>query len=352
MVSKCKGNEKQKLVRQLNSGKISRAEALPVLVRAVADEDKKLSIAASKTLEGAFRNSFGDVNRENVDKADAKKLLNLVTTLPKRQASQVAPAAVHAAVLSGQTEELYKVLDAHPNKDLRASAYVYLMRYASLAELPKVKSLVAGEDPRVAASALESLRRMPGQTDEQKKEICDFVSPLVADSRSPVAAKAVSISTTCGGSYVDAALSEADKRLATGKLNAAFVRGFDQLCLDRRGKTFGTEAQCARERRWLETILAKKELANDARQFALLGLGLQFPDEKTAKLAEAHSKSDNKRLKSAAQRVSRSVASKMKRAQTKQSSASKPASKSDAVSKSAGAAKPASRTGSSGASTN
>lgn len=323
VVSKCKSNEKQRLVRQLNAGKVSRAEALPLLVNALGAEDKKLSIAASKTLEGAYRNSFGDVGTDGVDAQVAKNLLEQVGKLPKRQAMQVAPAAVHAAVLSGQTQELYKVLDEHPNKDMRASAYVYLMRYASLDQLPKIKDLVEGEDARVAASALESLRRMPGQTDEQKAQICDFVSPWVSDPRPSVAGKAVSLSSTCGGKYVDVALAEAEKRAAGGDLSAAFVRGFDQLCLDRRGKTYGTGEQCKRERRWLEAVLAKKALGEDVRQFALLGLGLQFPDDKTAALANTYAAADEKRLKSAAQRVARSVASKQKRGQAVGATAAK-----------------------------
>lgn len=312
VISKCENNEKQVVIRDFNTGKMSRTDAFPKLVEALSSSDRKRSIVASKLLESAFRNSFGTTKPEEVNKDSAAKLLGLLRTLPERQVSQVAPAAVHAAMLTGQQADLYKTLDELPNKDARASAYVYLLRYGTLAELPKIQSLVQGDDERVAASAIEALRRMPGQKPEEQKQVCDFVRPLASDARAPVAGKATAQLVACGGEYLDAAIVAAQKLQKDVNLDAAIVRGFDQTCVMHRGQTLGTPEQCKKLRSVLEQFLADSKLNSDARQFALLGLGLQFPDEATAKLAEKYLNSDDKRLRSAAERVSRSVGAKLK----------------------------------------
>lgn len=324
VISKCDNNEKQAAIRDFNTGKLSRVDAFPKLVDALGSSDKKRSITASKLFESAFRNSFGTSKMEQVNKEAATKLLELLGTLPQRQVMQVAPAVVHAAMLTGQQAELYKVLDEHPAKDLRANAYIYLLRYGTLSELPKIQALVGGDDERVAASAVEALRRMPGQSPEDTQRICQFVQPLADDARAPVAGKAMAQLVACGGEYLDAALSAVQKQLKAGSLAAAVVRGFDQTCVSHRGKTQGNPAQCARLRSLLEQTVADAKQVPDARQFALLGLGLQFPDAATLKVAEKYVASEDKRLKSAAERVTRSVSAKLKGAAASGAPGAKP----------------------------
>ncbi len=312
VISKCENNEKQTAIRDFNTGKLSRTDAFPTLVEALGSADKKRSVVASKLFESAFRNSFGTSKPEEVNKEAATKLLALLEKLPERQVTQVAPAAVHAAMLTGQQAQLYKVLDEHPAKDVRASAYVYLLRYGTLAELPKIQSLVAGSDERVAASAIEALRRMAGQTPQDLKRICEFVKPLAQDPRGPVAGKAMAQLVACGGEHLDAALTATQKQQKDGTLNAAVVRGFDQTCVAHRGQAHGSTEQCTRLRSILEQVVADVKLPADTRQFALLGIGLQFPDDATVKLAEKYLSVEDKRIKSAAERVVRSVGAKLK----------------------------------------
>src|SRR5690606_17360537 len=102
------------------------------------------------------------------------------------------------------------------------------------------------------------------------------------------------------------------KQQKAGALAAAVVRGFDQTCVSHRGKTQGSPAQCTRLRTLLEQTVADVKQTPDTRQFALLGLGLQFPDAATLKVAERYVSADDKRLKSAAERVTRSVSAKLK----------------------------------------
>lgn len=318
VISRCKNNEKQTLVRDINTGKVPRAEVLPVLVASLSpaegdDEQKQRSVVASKTLESAFRNSWGDKPEEVATKEVAKQLIEVVPKLPSRQAAQVVPSAVHAAMLTGQQPELYAMLDALPNVDLRAAGYSFVLRYGSLTELGKLKTLIQGPEEVVATSAVEALRRLPSPNDEQKKQVCELLQTLSNDTRPVVAGKVATQLVNCGSAAVDALLAQADAYLKKGDVPAPFVRAFDLMCLNRGGKVIGTEAQCKRQRTWLEAVVANNKVNVEARQAALLGLGLQFPDEATEKLANKHANDDKSELKSVAQRVVRNIVAKRER---------------------------------------
>jgi hypothetical protein len=318
VISRCKNNEKQGLVRDINTNKLARSEAFPALVAALSpaegnDEEKQISVVASKTLEAAFRNSWGDKPQQVATKEVAKQLIDVLPKLPARQATQVVPSAVHAAMLTGQQQELYAVLDALPSPDLRASGYSFVLRYGSLSELTKLKTLIQGSEEVVATSAVEALRRIPAPTEEQKQQVCELLQSLAADSRPSVAGKVAAQLVSCGGAAVDGLLTQAEAQLKNGQVPGAFVRAFDLLCLSRAGKVLGTEAQCKRERAWLEAVVANTKVNMEARQAALLGLGLQFPDDATEKLAKKYASSESAELKAVGERVARNVAAKRER---------------------------------------
>ncbi len=277
------------------------------------DEQKQRSVVASKTLESAFRNSWGEKPEQVATKESAKKLIDVLPKLPPRQATQVVPSVVHAAMLTGQQQELYAVLDALPSPELRASGYSFVLRYGAFTELPKLKALIQGQEEVVATSAVEALRRIPSPNDEQKKQVCDLLQSVASDPRPTVAGKVAAQLVNCGGAAVDALLTQAEAHLKKGEVPAAFVRAFDLLCLNRAGKVLGSEAQCKRERTWLEGVTANAKVNLEARQAALLGLGLQFPDDETEKLASKYANGDNAELKAVAQRVVRNVVAKRER---------------------------------------
>lgn len=311
VIGQCDGRQKQTTIRDLNTGKIPRVEAFQKLVAAAASPDKKRSVVGSKLLESTFRNSLGAGAGSEVSKEAAAELIAQLAKLPDRQAMQAAPSAVHAGMLTGQQAALYKVLDEHPNRDLRVTAYVYLMRYGTLDELPKIRSLVEGTDERVAASAVESLRRMPAQKPEDKTRICEFVKPFARDQRSVVAGKATAQLVTCAGEYLDEAIAAAEKAYKEATLGAAVVRGLDQTCTKHRNQTAGTLEQCSKVRTLLEQVLEDTKADIEARQFALLGLGLQFQDEATLKLAKKYAEAEDRRLRSASERVVRNLTAKL-----------------------------------------
>ena len=306
IISNCKNGEKQSLIRDYNTGKLSRLESLPVLVTALEGSDEKLRVAASKTLEGAFRNNLGKVAAGDVPKALARRLVNLVPKLDARQALQVVPAVVHSAVLANETPSLFEMLDQQ-EASLRAAAYVHLMRYGDAALLRKVESLVKEQDEKVAASAIEALRRMSNRDEAEQQRVCELVRPWVEDERGMVAGKAATISVMCGGEQAGAVVDEVEKRYGEKRLPGLLLRGMDQLCLNRRGARYGSPEQCERARSLLERVLNDSSQGDDTRTFALLSLGLQFPDERTEQLANKYTKNSSRRLATSAKRVAKSV---------------------------------------------
>src|SRR5690606_6405711 len=129
---------------------------------ALESSDAKLQTVAARILEGGYRASFGDVQPGAVDKATATRLIAAVPKLGKRQSNQVIGAVVHAAVLSGEREALYKLLDGLEDKVLRTSAYGQLMVHGGKEELAKVTALADGEDATLAAAALQAARNYKG----------------------------------------------------------------------------------------------------------------------------------------------------------------------------------------------
>ncbi len=313
IVSNCENDEKQSLLRDYNTGKLSRLETLPALVTALEGNDEKLRVAASKTLEGAFRNNLGKVTVGDVPKPLAQRLVSLVPKLEQRQALQVVPAVVHSAVLANEAPSLFEMLDQQ-DEALRAAAYVHLMRYGDVSLLPKVERLVKEEGERVAASAIEALRRMSNRDAEEQNRVCAVVRPWLADERPMVAGKAATLSVMCGGEQAGSVVDEVEKRYREKRLSGLLVRGLDQLCLDRRGVKYGSPEQCERARILLERILNDASQSEDTRTFALLSLGVQFPDERTERLANKYAKDSSRRLATSAQRVAKSVEMRRQRA--------------------------------------
>jgi hypothetical protein len=304
VISACKADERQLLVRQINSGVIDRLAALNVLVGALEGNDPPLQAAAAKILEGTYRSSLGKLGRPGqIPPELSKRLLTAVLKLEGAKATQAVPAAVHAAIVTEQSAMLLKALEEHPNTDVRAAAYVHLLRYGGVQLLPEIERLAQAENPQVAAAAVEALRRMPNQTPTDQTRVCELAQSLAKDKRAPVVAKAVTILATCKGTYLDAAVAVIHSWARSGQLTNTLVRSLDQTCVERKGERYGTSAQCARLRAELEQIAKDKKQDLAARSIALLSIGLQFPDARTRALCKKFTQDPSPRLAAAAERV-------------------------------------------------
>jgi hypothetical protein len=307
LVSRCKNDDKAELIRRINGGSIARADVLPALVTALESNDKQRQTVAAKVLEGAFRTNVGRLGPDQVSPELASRLLQAVLKLDTKQAVQAVPAAVHVSMIRRQSEALFTALDAHPEVGVKAAAYVHLLRYGGKEFLPKIEQLISTGEPQVAAAAVDSLRRLPNQSEADGKRICELARGLAQDARRAVQAKAMGVLATCKGAYLDAALTALEGDWKANALSGASLRGLEQACLVRRGEAYGSEAQCARLRSLLERVALDKKQDVEVRSLALLSLGVQFPDAKTRTFCKKFSHDPEPRLVTAAERVTQSI---------------------------------------------
>jgi hypothetical protein len=225
--------------------------------------------------------------------------------LPKALARQAVPAAVLAATLAGQTEELFAALDRADQTELRPLGYRYVMTHGRMAVFGKIQQLVKDSNSSLAFAALEAPNNMYGWTQTEKTILCPWANDLLKDPRPNVATRAAGLLSHCGGEFVDALLQRGEQALKGGQFNAGELSAFRDLCsaASLREEGGATTKQCERNRDLLEDVVATKKLDSQTRSMALASLAYQWPDDKTRKLAQSLLKDSDKSLAEHADRT-------------------------------------------------
>lgn len=296
-VSSCKQQETRQLAATFARNGNDRVRVLPTVAHALASSDEKLATVAATILYASFRSSFGEAKAGDVSPETALKMINAVPKLGKSQAAQAIAAVVHAAMLAGQSEALFKMLDKSEDASLPSVAYRHLLTYGGVAALPKIAELTKGPGVAAAVSALESVRSAES-LEENRQVLCDFAKEVTKDPRMPVSAKAGSILVRCGGEYIDALLADSEARLKAGTFSAAHARSLRDVCgVDPSApKALGTEKQCEQNRRLLRGALLNEEVENTTKADVMVALVEQWPDDETAKLLTKFRKDKDPRL--------------------------------------------------------
>jgi hypothetical protein len=311
VISQCADKEKGDLVRDFRRGGRDKMKSLPVLVEALESPDAKLQTVAARILEGGYRASFGEVQPGAVDKATATRLLAALPKLGKRQSNQVIGAVVHASVLAGEREALFKTLDGLEDKVLRTSAYGQLMVHGGKDELAKVSTLANGEDLTIAAAALQAARNYKGTDAALNEQICALGESKVGHADGIVSMRAAQIMVKCSEPSIDKLLNELDKREKEKTLTTGLVRALYELCQPQKDQVKGTEAQCKRVRGMLEEWIGDSSLTPELRAAALFEIGVQFADEKSEKLCQKYENDPELRVKTAAKESLRRIQRKL-----------------------------------------
>jgi hypothetical protein len=305
---KCKEGEQRKLVSDFARQK-SRVPALQALTQSLGDSDPKVQTVAANLLHLGFRSSLGvDAKAGDVPADVAKDLIAAVGKLPKPQASQAVPAAVHAAMLSGQQDALFKMLEAKASDKLGSVAYRYLMTHGRMTAFERIKALVAGPELDAALSAAAAPNAMRNWTAEEEGPICSWAAELLGDTRVGIATRASSLLGHCSGQYIDTLLSKGEELLKAGKLSQAQIAPFRDVCslarrrVDKDGAAPKvSEQQCTRNRNFLEKALASKDVDGKTKAMVLSALAYQWPDDTTKKLLKKYENDSDKELAKRAQ---------------------------------------------------
>jgi hypothetical protein len=302
----CPQGENRRLISEFVANQRSRITAVATLAHALADSSPALQVATANLLNGAFRSPWGpDLKAGAVPALEAKALLAAALKAPKALARQAVPAAVLAATLAGQTDELFAALDRSDQTELRPLGYRYVMTHGRLGVFGKVQQLVKDNNSALSFAALEAPHNMYGWTQTEKAAICPWATDLLKDPRPNVATRAAGLLSSCGGEFVDALLERGEKALKGGQFNAGELGAFRDLCSAANLREAGgaTEKQCERNRGLLNDVVEAKKLDSQTRSMALASLAYQWPDDKTLKLAQSLLKDSDKSLAEHADRT-------------------------------------------------
>lgn len=301
----CPKGEHRKLINRFSSNQRDRVQAVGTFAAGLTHQDPKVRVVSANVLYGAFRSAWGDAKPGSVKPADAEALITATFQLPKPQARQAIPAAVHAASLSGRGESLDAALGKATETEYKTLATRYLMTHGRMEAFKKIQERAKSENPAEVLSALESPRNMPAWTPEEQAAICPWASDFLADARPSVASRAASLLGNCGGEFVNKLLDKGEAALKEARFTNADVAGYRELCGARKRTQGGgaSEEQCTRARKLLEKVVETKGIDVQARNTALTTLAYQWPDEETMKLAKKLEKSPDKLLAEQARRT-------------------------------------------------
>jgi hypothetical protein len=302
----CPQGEQRRLVSEFISDQRDRAKATATFAAALVDPKPELRAAAANVLYSAFRSPWGpNAKPGSVRGADADALLAAALELPKAQALQAIPAAVHAEMLANRGDALHAVLDKSGEAQVRTTALRYLMTHGRLAAFPKVQELAKSPELPVALAAFESPQGMYNWTQPEQAAICPWAAQFLGDPRAPIAAKAAALLSSCSGEYVDRLLEVGESALKAGDFSSARIGAFRDLCAPHRRAQPSppSDEQCKRARKLLESVIKENKLPEQTRTTALAALAYQWPDSDTMKLATKLKSDSNKSLAEIASRT-------------------------------------------------
>lgn len=303
LVRKCHANEDDQLENKFrkHSKEAPGKELIPSLdtfSAALSSEDPKLVTAAANVLLHSFRSFGKDVKPDAISAPVAQRLIAAVGKLSKPQNFMAMRATVNAAMLAGQQDALYAMLDGSKNKQLQQEAYPYLMYYGGMAAFPKIQELGKSSDPELVAAALKAPRSLShAPAAEDKTKICSWGQGFLKDEHKNVFTNAGKLMIACGGASVDALLAEGERREAENKFSRSDYLVFRDVCFS----PYKTEIkdpsrlkQCDRNFALLEKVVNNDKIASRARGLALFAIYYQRRDQKTLDLMKKYENNQDK----------------------------------------------------------
>lgn len=274
---------------------------------AQSKDDPKASAVAIALLSDQFDNLGEDGKR----KAATPEAIDLILAVFKDNAGsrgvRVAKTAAQTATIGKALPKLEAAIDGHPNKAARSEAYKYLMTFGRLDAFPKIKAIASGEHKE---AALDAFRYMYKATDAEKAAVCPWAKGFLGDANDEAAASAGLDMVSCKGEYIDALLSEAERRLNDKQYKDPFAQVMREPCFEfMKGVTrsAGDEAQCDKVYAFLEKAANSTSVDDVTRGLALFNIYYQRRDDKTLKLMRKYEKSPNPEVSKRAKEAIKSL---------------------------------------------
>lgn len=300
----CEDDENRRLTSEFISNKRSKVKSLETFAAALDSEDANERAVAASLLYESMRGNLGsEVTTGSVSQQQARGLVDQLKKLPKVQARQVAPAAVHAAVLAGDETYLYQVLDSDSN--LAASAYRYLMVHGRLSSFGKIQDLAKSTNTGIALAALEAPRNMQVWSAKDRATICPWAEKFLPEKRPMISSRAAGLLARCSGSSVDLLLDDGEASHRAGTFTSSKLAAYREVCsASRRRRSEVTDAQCQRNRALLTSVAKDPKVEARTRAQALTAIAYQWPDDESLKLAASLERGQPHELSSVAAKTS------------------------------------------------
>lgn len=261
-------------------------------------ESSSLQTAVSARL---IRDAYGSGFKKLEPGQPAEELVNALLyaaeSLPTDLADRILPVVVHAAVISGRTDEL--LATTRKRTDLTSDVLGYVMVHGRLREFPRVRELVEKPGNPRASQAFIYIDRMPEWTAPEQQELCPWLKGALRNPDVEVQAGAANLLFRCDASFVDASLGwfmESSSRHAVDRDHLLRLGGHcrdegpvaPELSLQR-----AKSPLCLRIRDLAEKVLLDEQQDSESRNAALGMLINYWPDraEHHARLL-VHAKDD------------------------------------------------------------
>ena len=249
-VKDCTGDEAAKIETELKQKGVT--ASLGNFAAALNDKDDKIKAVACKFIYRQYRDNIGelDKNRASIPVAVVEQFLRGLAGTKSYVAFYAVEVAVHLSMMKGMEAKLYKVLSGHPESVVTLEGYRHLMRFGRIRVFGKVQELAKNADPKISLAALEAPNNMYKMDDAEKAQVCPWAKGFLSSAEGNMSLAAGKTMNQCGGTYIDALLTEAEKRAGEGKLGAPFsgaLTSFTFSCTPMFGSPpAGTKEQCDR----------------------------------------------------------------------------------------------------------
>jgi hypothetical protein len=283
---KCPNAQNWKLIGDFMSGRRDRAAAVGALATTLVDAEPGVRGLTLSVLHSAFGGAWGrDAAPGVVAPQAARALLEGVFGEFASASRQAIPAAVNAAMLTGQDKLLDAQLAKPQHAALRSAAYPYLMTMGRLRAFSMVQKLVKESEANDAAAAAEAPLNMDAWSDAEQKEICGWSDGLLSDARPEIAQKAVLLLAHCSGERLDKLLARAGALAASNQLDGAAQGPLIAMCggAQRPHTLAATSEQCERARRLLVRVAESPQADAAARAYAVTWVAQIWPDQASAR---------------------------------------------------------------------
>ncbi len=216
----------------------------------------------------------------------ADRAVALVSSLPPEFAWGIGEVLAGTALLGGRLDALVEALEKlPPGQQVRGAVYPLLMKYGGMAVTPALERLMkstSAQDRFEAAhnvgiaiyeNPLDPTKRY--MSDEDRTKACDWAKGFLADPDTDVVRGANDAMTRCKGTYIDAALTEFEKRV-TDEANATWLpTSLYHLCWSEGfigAPMNGSPEQCTKAFALAEKALSSKSLEGDSLRNGLWAL--------------------------------------------------------------------------------